>query len=346
MSKKDLSVLKKKNFLNFTNQNLEIYNRFKKYLEKKIQSKPFVVAVSGGPDSMALTSLSYLYSKEKRSKVQFIHIDHGIRKNSYKESILVKNTLKKKKINLKILVNKKIIDKNIQKNARDIRYDLLNKFCQKYKINFILTGHHSDDQIETFLIRLSRGSGVQGLSSMSKETKLKNRQLLIRPLLDIKKNKLINIAKNSFGTFIKDSSNTNEKYLRTKIRKLKKLFEKNGISHNQIIRSINNLASTKKTLNLITAKFFKENVDIKKNKATIRVNFFLQEAEELRLKILSNILKKISKTYYQPRSIKVLNLLEKIRKQDKFKSTLGGCIIEKLGGILHIYKEKVKRVKY
>jgi len=346
MNKKDLSVLKKKNFLNFTTQNLEIYNTFKKYLETKIKNKPFVVAVSGGPDSMALTILSYLYSKEKRSKVKFVHVDHGIRKNSYKESILVKNILKKKKINLRILINKKIIDKNIQKNARDIRYNLLNKFCQKYKINYILTGHHSDDQIETFLIRLSRGSGVQGLSSMSKETKLKNRQLLIRPLLDIKKTKLINIAKNSFETFLKDPSNTNERYLRTKIRKLKKLFEKNGISHNQIIRSINNLASTKKTINLIITKFFKEHIEIKNSMAMIKVKFFLLEAEELRLKILSNILKKMSNTYYQPRSIKVFNLLERIKKHDKFRSTLGGCIIEKSGGILCIYKEKVKRVKY
>ncbi len=345
MSKKDLSVLKKQKLLKLKILNLEIYKNFRKYLEKKIRKKPFLVAVSGGPDSMALAILSFIYGKEKKSKVYFVHIDHRIRKNSFKESIKVKKLLKKKKINLRILINKKKINKNIQKNARDIRYNLLQNFCKKNRIKFILTGHHSDDQIETFLIRLSRGSGVQGLSSMSKESKLEKNQMLMRPFLGIQKKQLSLIAKMVFGSYLKDPSNTDEKYLRTKIRKLKNLFETSGISHNQIMRSISNLASTKKTLDIFLGRFIKENIKINNKKIFIKTNNFLVEPYELKLKIMNYSLKKISKAYYHPRSIKVLNLLERIEKEKKFKSTLGGCIIEKSDNFLCIYKEKVNKSK-
>ena len=93
----------------------------------------------------------------------FVLIDHKIRNNSTSEAFKVKKLLKKNQINLRILTNRIIISNNIQKKARDIRYELLINFCKKNKIKYILTAHHSDDQIETFLIMLSRGSGVQGL---------------------------------------------------------------------------------------------------------------------------------------------------------------------------------------
>ena len=117
--------------------------------------------------------------------------------------------------------------------------------------------NHEEDQIETFLIRLSRGSGIQGLSSMSKISKLNNKIKLFRPLLDEKKKDLIFLAKNYYGKIFKDSSNTNQKYLRTKIRILIKQFEKNGIKRDSIINSINNLAATRDTLNSYIQKIEK-----------------------------------------------------------------------------------------
>ena len=93
-----------------------------------------------------------------------------------------------------------------------------------------MTGHHRDDQIETFLIRLSRGSGIQGLSSMSKMTKLNNRIKLFRPLLSEKKEDLVFLSKKYYGKIFKDPSNINQKYLRTNIEiwlnSLKKMLTK------------------------------------------------------------------------------------------------------------------------
>ena len=93
-------------------------------------------------------------------------INHNIRKNSSKEADQVKSLLKKHKIKLNIIYNKHKIKNNIQGKARKIRYSLLSDFCLKKKIKTILTAHNLEDQVETFFIRLSRGSGLTGLSAM------------------------------------------------------------------------------------------------------------------------------------------------------------------------------------
>ena len=129
-----------------------------------------------------------------------------------------------------------------------MRYKLLKNFCLKYKIKTILTAHNLEDQVETFLIRLSRGSGLKGLSGMKSLRNIDKNIELYRPLLDINKKVLIKISQNVFGEYFKDPSNNNSKYLRTKIRKLKKHLTKSGIHYDQIIKSINNLASSNDTL--------------------------------------------------------------------------------------------------
>ena len=333
MRKKDLSVLKFEKF-NLNNKESLIYSDFKLCLEKSIKKKTFLVAVSGGPDSLALTLLSKIY---------FVLVDHGLRPNSSKEAKAVKLLLKKKKINLTILKNKEKINQNIQSQARKVRYKLLLDFCNKKKIKFILTGHHRDDQIETFLIRLSRGSGIQGLSSMKKVTNLDGKIKLIRPLLNQKKKKLIILAKQYFRKFFKNPRNKNQKYLRTRIRALIKQFEKNGIKQEKIISSIDNLGITRDTLNSYIFKIEKICVTRKKKESTINLKFFSLENDEIQLKILSNCIKNISKKYYPPRAKKIINLLNKVKINKNLKVTLGGCIIYKNDSNLVVYKEKLKK---
>ena len=342
MSKKDLSVLKLKK-LNLNNPAILNYFNFKSYLDKFIKKKTFLVAVSGGPDSLALTALSKIYSNEKKKKIFFVLVDHGIRANSSKEAKAVKSLLKKKKINLTILRNKGKINNNIQSQARAVRYQLLLNFCNKKKIKFILTGHHRDDQIETFLIRLSRGSGVQGLSSMKKISILNSKTKLIRPLLNEKKQDLTVLAKKYFGKIFKDSSNTNQKYLRTKIRILIKQFEKSGIKLERIISSINHLGTTRDTLNSYISRVEKNCIAKSKKEAVINLSIFFEENDEIQLKVFSNCIKSVSKNYYPPRSKKVATLLNRVKLDKKFKATLGGCVIQKIRNNLLIYKEELKK---
>ena len=126
---KNSSVILKNGFKDFKEQS-EIYLNFKNKLTN-LKYKSYVVAISGGPDSLALAALSKAYSYEKKEKFYYVLINHNIRKNSAKEAIKVKKLLKKHKINLKIFNNRQKIIKNVQSQARTIRYEILKNFCKK-----------------------------------------------------------------------------------------------------------------------------------------------------------------------------------------------------------------------
>ena len=127
-------------------QTSKIYKKFEKNLKL---NEDFIVAVSGGPDSLALCFLSKIYSIKKHLKVKYFHVDHKLRNNSTKEAKFVKLLLKKLSTNLEILnwVGKKP-KSNIQSSARNKRYALMINKAKKLKINNILLGHHKDDLIE------------------------------------------------------------------------------------------------------------------------------------------------------------------------------------------------------
>ena len=131
MRRKNSNALRLKDVFTKDKKIKEVYSKLKLVLSRHKKNSPFVIAVSGGPDSMALTALSHALMKEKNYKIFFVLVDHGIRRNSHKEALQVKKLLKINNIDLKILRNKKKIVNNIQKNARDIRYDLLIKYCKK-----------------------------------------------------------------------------------------------------------------------------------------------------------------------------------------------------------------------
>ena len=318
---------------------LNICQKVKSILKKYKNNNTFVVAVSGGSDSLALVSIIKNLMQENKYKFFFAIVDHNLRKNSAAEALSVKRLLSKYDINLTILKNKKKIDKNIQKNAREIRYNLLEKFCKKKKAKSLIVAHHQDDQVETFLMRLSRGSGVEGLSSMNEIATLKQGTSLIRPLLDFKKNELISITKHTFNKFFKDPSNTNRKFLRTNIRELKKNLEKKGIGFEKIVRSIKNIASTKEAINFYVERSIKKYITFKGKLTILNLEKFRQEPKEIKFKIVNKIIKKTTNSYYPPRSKKVLNLIDGFQRNRIKKLTLGGCVFERKNRFLFVSKE-------
>jgi len=324
MSKKNSSVNLKNGFKDFKDLSV-IFKNFQQKLNH-LNKKSYTVAVSGGPDSLALVALTKAYSHIKKIKFHYVLVDHNIRKNSAQEAKQVKNLLKKNKINLKIILNKKKIASNIQSQARNTRYSILSNYCKKNKIITLLTAHNLEDQVETFFIRLSRGSGLKGLSAMNTLSTIENKIILYRPLLDIKKKFLIKISKLTFGRYFKDPSNKNLKYLRTKIRNLKKPLKNSGIEYEQIIKSINNLAISKATLDGYFKNIFKDMIKKSGKEVLLNFNKFKKHNKELKIALINESIKRLKKNYYNPRSKKVVNLIKNIGKRNFKKTTLGGCI--------------------
>jgi len=352
MKRKNLTAVKKaKNNkqLLVNKKIINCYKKFKSILLKDIKNKNFAIAVSGGSDSLCLAYFSKIYSLEFKNKIHILIVDHNIRKESHGEALKVKNILKKKKINSVILRWKnKVPNNNLQKNARNLRYSLISNYCIRKKIRYLTTAHHSDDQIENFFIRLLRGSGLTGLSSMSVKTNYSNRLKIIRPFLNFKKSDLKYVTSNYFNTYIKDPSNKDDKFLRIRVRRYKKNMEKEGLDTQKIIKTVDNLFSANQALNFYKNKaLYKHASFVSKNKCLIKKNIFSEEAGEIIFKFFSDILSLVSGTYYPPRSKKILNLIDRLKKNKFSKSTLGGCIIEEKDNFILISRElKIRKLPY
>ena len=337
MSKKNSNVSLKNQFKDIKELN-EVFLHFKNKLNK-FKKKSFLVAVSGGPDSLALAALSKAYEYQNKTKFFYVLINHNIRKGSLKEANQVKNLLKKNGVNLTILSNKIKINNNIQAQARNIRYQMMSEFCKKNNIKIILTAHNLEDQVETFFIRLSRGSGLTGLSAMKNLTKLNNKLYLCRPFLNVKKKILIKISNKTFGKYFKDPSNKNKNYLRTKIRGLKTPLKKSGINYDQIIKSINNLASSKATIDEYYSQLSKNILIKTKKEVKINLKKLNSLNNEIKIKLINESIKHLKKNYYNPRSKKVINLTINMGRPNFKKSTLGGCLFLKEGEYLSLKPE-------
>ena len=315
----------------------KVYKKFKKSLDI---NENFAVAVSGGPDSLALAFLAKIYSLEKKLTSKFFIVDHKLRTESTKEALIIKRLLKKTSISSKILTwrGKKPI-KNIQSISRQKRYELIFKECNKLKINNILLGHHQDDLFENFFIRMLRGSGLKGLISLDKKGKFGNKNLL-RPLLDQKKEDLIFISKNIFNFYIEDPTNKDEKYTRVRIRKLIDELQKDGLDKKKFFKTIENLKYSNKVVNFYVKDNIQKNTFFSKKTQKLILNemFFLQPYEVV-FRSLSESIKLIGKKYYLVRGKKIDKLVNDIKSNRSFKATLGGCIIEKVNETVLIYKE-------
>ena len=315
----------------------KIYKNFEKNLNL---DKNFAVAVSGGPDSLALAVLARIYAFKKRLVSKFFIVDHQIRKESSQEAKLTRKKLSSVGINSQILIWKgKKPTKNLQSLARKKRYELLIANCNKFEIENILLGHHEDDVLENFFIRILRGSGLKGLISFDKEVRIDQINLL-RPLLDQKKDDLIFIAKHVFNFYVKDPSNENELFQRVKIRKLIDKLQKNGLDKKKFLNTIKNLKYSDKAIKFYVNKNLKENTHYspKENDYTINIDFFKQP-HEIVFRSLTFIINVIGGKYYSPRGKKIDSIINKINNKELSKVTLGGCIIEMQHETVIISKE-------
>jgi tRNA(Ile)-lysidine synthase len=322
----------------------KIFKEFKSSLKVK---ENLAVAVSGGPDSLALAYLTKCYSIKNKLNVKYFIVDHKLRAESSLEAKRVKNILKKIDIYCKILRwNGKKPSKNIQAMARNKRYSLLANECKKNDIKYLLLGHHINDLFENFLIRLVRGSGLKGLISFGKDTKYVGQNLnILRPLLDLEKNDLIKISKKVFNFFVEDPSNINEDYKRIRIRNLLKSLEKEGLDKKKFKLTIENLKNSNKSIKFYVNKNLDDNsVFFKRKNLYILNNSFFDQSHEIIFRSLTEIIQKLGKKYYPVRGKSINELIKNISEKSITKVTLGGCFIERINETTLISRENSRKV--
>ncbi len=347
MKRKSLNAKKKihnKLLINIKNPLIfKIYKNFENFVKLNINNSSFSVAVSGGADSLALTYLSKCYSIVNNVKVEYYHVDHGLRKESSFEAKKLKFFLKNFDINCKILkwIGKKP-NSNIQSVARTKRYNLIYKACLKKKINFILIAHHIDDLYENFIIRLLRGSGLKGLTSFNQsKTRYNSKLFILRPMIGYKKDYLNYISKKIFNFKIEDPSNRNNDFKRVRIRNLIRDLKSEGLNFEKLKLTINNLSDSNFTITHYVNKNIKYNSSYNQQKKMyILSNDFFKQPNEIVFRSLVDLLKKVGNKYYSPRGKSISLLLTKLRSKKIKKINISGCILEKINNSFIIYEER------
>lgn len=194
-------------------------------LVKKVQNTIFqqelfkrgdkiILAVSGGPDSVCMLNVFSKLQKKYSLELIVAHVNYGLRgKDSQKDEDLVRELAGKYVLEISV-AHYRGDKKKISENAlRNFRYAFFEELRAEKKFNLLSVAHNADDQVETFLMRIMRGAGMQGMSAM----RFKNNQI-IRPLLAITREEILNYLKQNKLTYRIDKTNLENKFLRNKIR--------------------------------------------------------------------------------------------------------------------------------
>ena len=219
----------------------EVYN----FLLNKIKLNKddiIVVGVSAGPDSMALLYILEDIRKKIPFKIIVAHINHNLRKESEEEASFLKEYCLSHNIIFEYMKIEEYGDDNFHNEARNIRYRFYDELINKYHANYLMTGHHGDDLMETILMRLTRGSTLRGYSGFSSIIDKGNYQI-IRPLIFVTKKDLENFDKENNIPYRIDKSNFKDKYTRNRYRKvvLPFLKEEDPYVHQKFLKFSNML---------------------------------------------------------------------------------------------------------
>ena len=305
--------------------------KFIDFMQKYKHAK-LALGVSGGVDSMCL--LYWLH--EIGADFICLHVNHRLRKEADVETEYVKDVCKKLNIPCHIFYwDDDKPENGLEAAAREARYKMMTDFCHENDVEYLLTAHQSDDQIETFLMNLSRGSGLYGLSAMLPQSE-RNGIKILRPLLDISRDEIKRYCDENKIKYFVDSMNSDEHYTRVKIRKNRHLLNDDlGISDARLLLAIQNLGRTREWVD----KYISSRIDlvVRSWGAMFVSSFLFDEAEEIRLKFLGSLIQIIGGNNYPVR----LNSLKKAlcNLQSDCKFTLGHCTIRRLNDRILIVPE-------
>ena len=251
-----------------------------------------VVGCSAGPDSMALVDMLLKIRDKYNLFLIIAHVNHNLRKESYEEQEFLKDYCDKNNIVFEGMLIEEYGDDNFHNEARNIRYNFFENVVYKYRANYLMTAHHGDDLMETILMRIVRGSNLNGYAGFKMIVDMDGYKI-VRPLISFTKSELEEYDKINNVKYYIDSSNAKDKYTRNRYRKyiLPFLKDEDYNVHLKFLKFSNSLASASKFIYTATNRAIKR--CIKDNH--IIINLFLEEDEFIQKEILYRYLSE----YYQ-----------------------------------------------
>ena len=301
------------------------------------RSPHLAVAVSGGADSMALCLLGEGWARARGGRVTALTVDHGLRPGSGAEARRVKAWLGKRGIPHHVLRwtaagDGEMPGANLQARARVARYRLLAGWCRKRHVLHLLLAHHLEDQAETFLLRLGRGSGIHGLAAMAAVTGIEGVRLL-RPLLTVPKARLRANLRRRGQAWIEDPSNQDPAFARVRLRALMPVFAGVGMDAQRLTRTANAMGRARRALEEATVTLLAGAVEIyPAGYCLVRPDLLRAAPDEVALRALARTLTCVGGAVYPPRFDR-LERLHRALAEGRLTSarTLGGCRIGPAG---------------
>ena len=301
--------------------------------------KKIAVAVSGGLDSMALLLL-FKNVFHKKIEIFCLTVDHNIRKNSHLDTKFVADFCAQNSIHCTILksylANSPKV--NIEGSLREMRYNLLTEFCAQNQIKHLFLAHHKQDLAENFLIRLFRGSGIDGLAAMPTILHCEERGYvaiqklkIIRPLLDFSKTDLKQYLQTKKVSWVEDETNQDEKFLRNKIRKFLQTLPDYEVINDRIALASKAILEAKEILAQNTKKNFPKIFKKNSSGLVLDITKFQKLKNSIATRYLALGLMQISNRVYKPRREKLERIYQlimenKLNKKEEFY----GCELKKL----------------
>ena len=281
------------------------------------------VAVSGGSDSLSLLYLIDAWSNKKNLKIVILTVDHNLRNGSADEALYVGELCNKLGLIHKTLFwDHEDIEGNLSASAREARYRLMQNSIPSDAI--LITGHTLDDQAETFLMRLRRGSGVDGLASMAEQSYLSfgnDGITIFRPLLDFERQTLRKVLKFYKVDWIEDPTNNDRSFERVRVRDLLARFVEIGIDKNTIGRTALLMQSAKTALNHFASDCYKKFGSCDNGDIILDFSEFSKQPLDVKRRLISAAQKWISNQKYRPRLSQVDALINSIDEKVTFSGS-------------------------
>ncbi|HEX9158612.1 MAG TPA: tRNA lysidine(34) synthetase TilS [Rhizomicrobium sp.] len=319
---------------------------------------PAAVGVSGGADSLALMYLLADWAQARENKPPVVlAVDHGLQRGSNHVAEAVAARARRLGLSAHVLRwagRKPRAD--IEGAARTARYRLMGDWCRRHDIHTLYVAHSMEDQAETFLLRLMRGSGVDGLAAMAPvgpypAPKCENLHLA-RPLLTVPRAKLRGVLVGRGETWVEDEMNRDRRFARVRLREGWPVLHEMGFSAERIAAAARHLACARAALERDASELLARAARPDGNAVLVDAAAIAAAPKEIGLRVLARVLMQVSGQFYRPRFERLERLVAAVRLDAVERGrTLHGCCIRPApkrlacfgGGTLRISQEAGRR---